>query len=80
MGNAGYGNHSKDYVDSERPDPEAGRRTSTEKNPGGKGEDDRKPPAAGPHSKPSLTNPDATPGTGVLTPPGSDEGTDSVTG
>ncbi len=27
-------------------------------------------PAAGPHAEPSLTNPDATPGTGALPPPG----------
>ncbi|MCB5174929.1 MULTISPECIES: hypothetical protein [Microvirga] len=78
MGNAGYGNHTEDHVD-----PEAGRTSSPEKNSGsqsGQGKQGDAPPAAGPHSQPSLTNPDATPGTGALTPPGADEGTDSVTG
>jgi hypothetical protein len=46
---------------------------STSKNPSAtsKREDfdeDERVPAAGPHAKPSLTNPDATPGTGVLPP------------
>jgi len=30
-------------------------------------------PAAGPHDKPHLTDPDKTPGTGTLPPPGSDD-------
>jgi hypothetical protein len=30
---------------------------------------DRKMPAAGPHARPELTNPDATPGTGSLPDP-----------
>ncbi|MCK0196721.1 hypothetical protein MWN34_07315 [Ancylobacter sp. 6x-1] len=35
----------------------------------------RKPdvPPAGPHAQPHLTNPDATPGTGMLPPVGEDE-------
>ncbi|WP_230529845.1 hypothetical protein [Microvirga roseola] len=82
MGNAGYGNHTentKDYVDPERPDPEAGRKPSPEKRPGTEqGNSGKAPPAAGPHDKPSLTNPNATPGTGVLPEPGDREGTDST--
>ena len=73
MGNAGYGNHTEDtknYVDSERPDPQAGR--TAEKQPGGK------PPAAGPHDKPHLTNPDATPGAGSLPESGDHDATDST--
>jgi len=41
---------------------------------GGTGASGPKPsdrlPAAGPHADPALTNPDATPGTGALAPPG----------
>jgi hypothetical protein len=43
--------------------------------------DDRKnnaSPAAGPHADPDLTNEDATPGSGTLSPPGSADGTDST--
>lgn len=74
MGNAGYGNHTEEtkrHADPERPDPQEGRMTSPEKKPGGQ-------PAAGPHAKPSLTNPDATPGTGALPDPGDRDGTDST--
>jgi hypothetical protein len=35
-------------------------------------------PAAGPHADPALMNPDATPGTGALTPPGEHDDTDST--
>src|SRR5215212_3850475 len=35
-------------------------------------------PAAGPHADPALTNPDATPGTGALTPPGQHDDSDST--
>lgn len=75
MGNAGYGNYTEDtknYVDSERPDPQAGRMGSTQNKPG------NLPPAAGPHDKPSLTNPDSTPGTGTLPEPGNSEDSDST--
>ena len=37
-------------------------------------------PAAGPHAKPELTNPDATPGTGALSEEGDQDGTSSTTG
>jgi hypothetical protein len=75
MGNAGYGNHTEDaksHVDPERPDPKAGHRGSPEDKPGGA------PPAAGPHGKPSLTNPDATPGAGALPGVGDRDATDST--
>lgn len=35
-------------------------------------------PAAGPHADPSLTNPDATPGTGALPEPGATDATDDT--
>jgi hypothetical protein len=71
MGNAGYGNHTDDTakdVGSKRPNPQA---------------DSAKPagdriPAAGPHDKPHLTNPDATPGTGSLPESGDHDATDST--
>lgn len=74
MGNAGYGNHTdntKETVESKRADPQ-GQGAKTEK--GGP------PPAAGPHAKPSLTNPDATPGAGALPDVGDRDGTDSTSG
>jgi hypothetical protein len=37
-------------------------------------------PAAGPHAKPELTNPDATPGAGALSDEWERDGTDSTTG
>jgi hypothetical protein len=40
---------------------------------------DRLPPA-GPHADPKLVNPDATPGSGTLTPPGRHGDTDSTSG
>jgi len=73
MGNAGYGNHTEDtknYVDIKRSEPQGGQ--SPEKEPDGK------QPAAGPHSKPSLTNPDSTPGTGALPEAGDRDATDST--
>jgi hypothetical protein len=90
MGNAGYGNYTegaKDYVDSERPDPDAGHHPSKAKNtqqPGGRNAgapepSDRLPPA-GPHADPRLTNPDSTPGAGALTPPGNHDDIDSTSG
>ena len=40
---------------------------------------DRQPPA-GPHADPDLINPDATPGTGALEPPGGHDDVDSTSG
>jgi hypothetical protein len=82
MGNAGYGNHTentKDTVDSKRIDPQAGRKAPSEDQPG-QGERNTDPalPAAGPHDKPSLTNPDATPGTGALPTEGEHDSMDST--
>lgn len=37
-------------------------------------------PAAGPHAKPELTNPLATPGSGTLAEPGAKDATDSTGG
>ncbi|MFC1457646.1 hypothetical protein ACETIH_13125 [Microvirga arabica] len=75
MGNAGYGNHTEDtknYVDIKRSDPQGDQQAPSDKQPGGK------QPAAGPHSKPSLTNPDSTPGTGALPDAGDRDATDST--
>jgi hypothetical protein len=75
MGNAGYGNHTEDTkktVDSERADAQAGKTGAPDK------ESEGQMPAAGPHSKPSLTNPDATPGTGALPEVGDRDATDST--
>jgi hypothetical protein len=80
MGNAGYGNHTEDTkqdVESKRLDPQGdgpqgGGQASSDKQPGGK------QPAAGPHGKPSLTNPDSTPGTGALPDAGDRDATDST--
>jgi hypothetical protein len=75
MGNAGYGNHTEDTkkdVESKRLDPQGGQQASSDKRPGGK------QPAAGPHGKPSLTNPDSTPGTGALPDVGDRDATDST--
>ena len=70
MGNAGYGNHTEDTkndVESKRLDPQGDKQGSSDKQP-----------AAGPHSKPSLTNPDSTPGTGALPDVGDQDATDST--
>jgi len=75
MGNAGYGNHTEDtknYVDIKRSEPQDGGKEAAEKQPDGD------QPAAGPHSKPSLTNPDSTPGTGALPDAGEQDATDST--
>jgi len=75
MGNAGYGNHTEDTkssVDSKQPDPSADNKDASRNKPGGA------PPAAGPHGKPSLTNPDSTPGTGALPDIGDRDATDST--
>jgi hypothetical protein len=75
MGNAGYGNHTEDTkqdVESKQLDPQGNQQASSDKHPGGQ------QPAAGPHSKPSLTNPDSTPGTGALPEAGDQDATDST--
>jgi hypothetical protein len=75
MGNAGYGNHTEDTknrADPKQTDPNAGRKGAAQSKP------DDTLPAAGPHSKPSLTNPDATPGTGALPDVGDRDATDST--
>ncbi|MDF2971270.1 MAG: hypothetical protein K0R61_1720 [Microvirga sp.] len=75
MGNAGYGNHTEDTkqdVESKRLDHQGNQQASSEKQTGGN------QPAAGPHSKPSLTNPDSTPGTGALPDAGDQDATDST--
>jgi len=75
MGNAGYGNATDDT------DKQAGRKPASKEQPGKDRESDkRKMPSAGPHADPALMNPDATPGTGALTPPGANDETDSGTG
>ena len=76
MGNAGYGNHTQD-IGSDRPDKSG--RTTPPQEQGQKGQPDETPPA-GPHADPSLTNPDATPGAGTLTPPGEHDDVDSTSG
>jgi hypothetical protein len=80
MGNAGYGNHTQDYGDAERTDPAKERQTSSEKDVGKKDQAAGDTPPAGPHADPSLTNPDATPGAGTLTPPGQHDDVDSTSG
>jgi hypothetical protein len=75
MGNAGYGNHTEDTkqdVESKRLDPQGDQKASSDNQPGGK------QPAAGPHSKESLTNPDSTPGTGALPDVGDRDATDTT--
>ncbi len=75
MGNAGYGNHTEDtknYVDIKRSEPQGSGQDSPEKQPDGD------QPAAGPHSKPLLTNPDSTPGTGALPDAGDQDATDTT--
>ena len=73
MGNAGYGNHTEDtakQADTKRPQEDQSA-------PSQKPAPD-KMPAAGPHDKPHLTNPDATPGTGSLPEPGEHDTTNST--
>ncbi|MBL0404211.1 hypothetical protein JKG68_09555 [Microvirga aerilata] len=85
MGNAGYGNHTEDtknYVDIKRSDPQTGGQETGGQETGGQASPEpqtgAKQPAAGPHSKPSLTNPDSTPGTGALPDPGDRDATDTT--
>lgn len=55
---------------------------NTTAEPGGSHEGGPKPsdrqPLAGAHADPALINPDATPGTGALTPPGGHDDVDST--
>jgi hypothetical protein len=92
MGNAGYGNSTEDTqaeVDSKRTDAKIDNLPSNATQPGGAPQErgdrnagapepsDRLPPA-GPHADPKLMNPDATPGTGALTPTGGHDDVDST--
>ena len=56
--------------------------SNTTVEPGGSHDRGPKPtdqqPMAGTHAKPDLTNPDSTPGTGALTPPGANDDVDST--
>ena len=75
MGNAGYGNHTEDTkkdVDSKRLDPKADQADASQN------KTDAGTPAAGPHGKASLTNPESTPGTGALPDAGDRDATDST--
>jgi len=84
----------KPSVDPERPDAGIGRLPSNATQPKGpprateeRGDSsgdapkpsDRLPPA-GPHADPALINPDATPGSGALQPPGGHDDVDSTSG
>jgi hypothetical protein len=83
MGNAGYGNHTEAYGEPDRPDAKAGGTAEKPRDPAQKpqpvagAKDDQMAPA-GPHADPSLTNEDATPGAGTLTPPGDHDDVDST--
>jgi len=72
MGNAGYGNHTEDTKTDDGSKQPEGSKTSPDKPSNGK------LPAAGPHDKPHLTNPDATPGTGSLPESGDHDATDTT--
>jgi hypothetical protein len=92
MGNAGYGNHTEDTPHGNSADPKIDNLPSNATQPGGGPQgtqeaghqnaktpepSDRLPPA-GPHADPDLMNPDATPGTGALTPTGGHDDVDST--
>ena len=92
MGNAGYGNHTEDTPHGNSADPKIDNLPSNAPQPGGGPQGtqeaghqnaktpepwDRLPPA-GPHADPDLMNPDATPGTGALTPTGGHDDVDST--
>ncbi len=84
MGNAGYGNHTEGYGEPGRPAPEpdgpANQGDPAQKpRPVAGTKDDQMAPA-GPHADPSLTNEDATPGAGTLTPSGDHDDVDSTSG
>lgn len=59
---------------SPKPTEEPGRASADGPDPS-----DR-PPPAGPHADPDLINPDSTPGTGALPPPGEHDDVDSTSG
>ena len=67
------------------PEPANGRPTppkdrNPEKPSGASGEPPGELPPAGPHADPALTNPEATPGAGTLTPAGGHDEVDSTSG
>lgn len=59
-------------------------RDGTASEPDDRGKNGARPsenlPPAGPHARSDLVNPDATPGTGELTPPGGHDDVDSTSG
>jgi hypothetical protein len=59
--------------------PQKANEGSGGRNAGAPEPSDRLPPA-GPHADPKLTNPDATPDTGALTPAGKHDDIDSTSG
>jgi len=95
MGNAGYGNHTEDTPHhGNAADPKVDNLPSNATQPGGAPQATQEPgnqdakapepfdrlPPAGPHADPELMNPDATPGTGALTPTGEHDDVDSTSG
>lgn len=80
MGNAGYGNHTEDKPKDTAPEGAEGKQQDEKRQQEGGRQKDGAMPAAGPHDKPSLTNPDATPGAGTLPDPGAKNGTNSTSG
>ena len=92
MGNAGYGNHTEDTPHGNSADPKIDNLPSNATKPGGAPQATEEPgnrsaaapepsdrlPPAGPHADPKLMNPDATPGTGALTPTGGHDDVDST--
>lgn len=93
-GYGNHTDNTKSTVESERSDPKSGDTPSSGTRPSGKPEGKEEPregnagapaesdrmPAAGPHADPELTNPVATPDTGVLTPAGEHDDMDSTSG
>ena len=89
---AGAPRDDKPDADAERPEAGVGRLPSnaTEPAPRPRGRQERgdsdadapqpsdRMPPAGPHADPKLINPDATPGTGALQPPGGHDDLDST--
>jgi hypothetical protein len=69
----------KPSVDPEQPDADV-RRPSAAPGAAKDGQPSSGLPPAGPHADPALTNPDATPGTGTLTPAGGHDDIDSTSG
>ncbi len=63
------------------PEPANGRPTPPkDRNPEKPSSSPGELPPAGPHADPALTNPEATPGAGTLTPAGGDDAVDSTSG